>query len=389
MSDNRIKVWVQAFKDRPTLMLQWHDPITGKRKSKSAGTSDPDEAETARADHEADLNHGRYQEVENASWTRFRERFEEEYVAGGRPNTRRNYRNGLDLFERLCGPKILRGVTERTLSAFVAGMRKEPCRGRVGMAASSMAVYLQYLRTSLRWAVEQKLLASCPKFPRVKPPARHPQPIAAESFERMLAKAEDLPTRAYLLCGWRAGLRLGEAFSLEWGETEAAPYVDLARNRIIIPAAFAKAVKDQWVPLDPVLRAALEALPRHGRKVFRFLGRDGRPIKQDTMSDRVVALARRAGVRLTMHALRKGFGCRYADKVPAQVLQKLMRHANIKTTMDYYANVDAAVEAAVLGQTVQPDPQRNDSRNTQGEAAAAPKSTGGANPSQDSASVAS
>jgi hypothetical protein len=50
-----------------------------------------------------------------------------------------------------------------------------------------------------------------------------------------------------------------------------------------------------------------------------------------------------------MHSLRKGFGCRYASHVPAQVLQKLMRHANIKTTMDYYANVDAAVEAAVLG----------------------------------------
>jgi hypothetical protein len=31
-----------------------------------------------------------------------------------------------------------------------------------------------------------------------------------------------------------------------------------------------------------------------------------------------------------------------------QVLQRLMRHANIKTTMDYSANVDAAVEKAIL-----------------------------------------
>jgi hypothetical protein len=48
-----------------------------------------------------------------------------------------------------------------------------------------------------------------------------------------------------------------------------------------------------------------------------------------------------------MHSQRKGFGCRYAGKVPAQVLQKLMRHRNIRTTMDFYANVDDAVEAAV------------------------------------------
>jgi integrase len=103
----------------------------------------------------------------------------------------------------------------------------------------------------------------------------------------------------------------------------------------------------------------LLSLPRHGKKVFRWISsRTHRPLKADTISDRVVRLAKKAGVRLTMHTLRKGFGCRYAGKVPAQVLQKLMRHRRIKTTMDYYANVDDAVMEAVLG------PQRNTSRNT-------------------------
>jgi integrase len=69
-------------------------------------------------------------------------------------------------------------------------------------------------------------------------------------------------------------------------------------------------------------------------------------------------VARQAGVKLTMKSLRKGFGCRYAGKVPAQVRQKLMRHSNIAITMDYYANVDDAVEEAVLG------PRRNTSRNS-------------------------
>jgi hypothetical protein len=50
-----------------------------------------------------------------------------------------------------------------------------------------------------------------------------------------------------------------------------------------------------------------------------------------------------------MKSLRHGFGCRYAARVPAQVLQKLMRHASIKTTTDYYTNVDDAAIAAVLG----------------------------------------
>jgi hypothetical protein len=46
--------------------------------------------------------------------------------------------------------------------------------------------------------------------------------------------------------------------------------------------------------------------------------------------------------------------------VSAQVLQKIMRHASIKTTMDFYANVDEAAEEAILG------PRRNGKRNSPG-----------------------
>jgi integrase len=361
MHEKRVTVWVQQFKDRKSLMLQWIDPDTGKRKSRSAETDDPGQAEKARGDLEYELNHGKYQEVSRMTWERFRELFEEEYVSGLRPNTQRNHRNTLDLFEELCGPKQLRGITERTLSVFVAGMRKRKTRGREGMAPSSMAVRLEFLHTALSWAVGQKLLPSVPQFPAVRVPKKDPQPVAEEAFERLLARAPDANMRAYLLCGWRAGLRLEEAYLLEWEPTDAAPWVDLANDRIVLPAELVKGVRDQWVPLDPELRRELEALPRHGKRVFRFIdtrkGRGG-PISAGGVSDRVARLAKKAGVRLTMKSLRRGFGCRYAAKVPAQVLQKLMRHARIKTTMDYYANVDDAAMEAVLG------PQRNSSRNT-------------------------
>jgi integrase len=179
------------------------------------------------------------------------------------------------------------------------------------------------------------------------------------SFEKLFDKAEgDANMQAYLLCGWLAGLRLSEAAALEWEETTLAPWLDLANDRIILPAEMVKAVEDQWLPLDPVLKAALERLPRHGRKVFRFFGPRGEAVSRSAISDRIVALAKKAGVRLTMHSLRKGFGCRYAGKVSAHVLQRLMRHANIATTMAYYANIDAAVEEAVLGQ------KRNSLRNS-------------------------
>jgi integrase len=360
--DRRIHVWVQAFKDREELVLQWHDPDTGKRRSKSAGTSHRGLAEMKATELAYELNHGLHQEASRMSWEKFRELFEAEYVSSCRANTRQNYRYALDHFEAICQPGRLGAITTRTVSAFAVGLRELPGRRRGSkMAPATVAVWLEFLRTALNWAREQKMITEAVKFPRVDVPETKPRPVAVEAFERLIEKAPDAQTRAYLLCGWLAGLRLHEAFLLEWDETDEAPYLDLAGRRIVLPARFAKGKRDQWVPLDPVLEEALAQLPRRGKCVFHFTTRRGQPISQKTMTGRIVRLAHKAGVKLTMHTLRKGFGCRHAGKVPAQVLQKLMRHRDIKTTMDYYANIDDAVMGAILGD----NRQRNTSRNTE------------------------
>src|SRR5579871_814651 len=99
MPDNRVTAWVQHFKDRTSLMLQWLDPDTGQRKSRSAKTNDPKEAEKARADLEYELNHGQYQEASKLDWNRFRELFEAEYLPGLRTRSQEKYVTVLDVFE--------------------------------------------------------------------------------------------------------------------------------------------------------------------------------------------------------------------------------------------------------------------------------------------------
>src|SRR5262245_28105724 len=169
MSETRVKVWVQRFKDRPHLVLQWTDPDTGKRKSKSAGTADEKLAEARRVDLEADLNNNRHQEASRMSWERFRQLFEEEYVGALRPGTRKVYANTLNLFERVCNPGSLRSITQRTVSSFAAGLRKEPgnVKGQ-GMQPGTVKVRLQFLHTALSWAAGQGLIPRCPAFPAVK-----------------------------------------------------------------------------------------------------------------------------------------------------------------------------------------------------------------------------
>src|SRR4051812_45854767 len=104
MSDKRVRVWGQRFAGRPNLMLQWLDPETGRRKSKSAGTDDPQAASQARADLEYELNHGKHRGGSRLSWEAFREAFEAEFLPGKRPGTQTNYRTTLEAFEQICNP---------------------------------------------------------------------------------------------------------------------------------------------------------------------------------------------------------------------------------------------------------------------------------------------
>ncbi len=382
MSDKRIVVWVQRFTDRTNLMLLWNDP-GGRRRSKSAGTADPAEAERKRADLEYELNHGKHLGASRMTWGRFRELFEEEYLPNLRPRSRDKYREMLSIFEETARPGLLRSVNERTLAAFLTGMRQRKVRGRVGLAPYTMKVYLQMLHKALNYAVEQKLLPECPDFPSVKVPRRKPQPVPEELFERLLAKAPSEEWRVLLLTAWLAGLRAGEVHALRWEAGDEAPYPDYGRGRIVLPAGFVKAGEDQWVPLDRGLQRALEALPKDGPHVFPLVARHGRRMALDTLCSRARRLAARAGVKLSLHPLRRGFGCRHAGRVPAQVLQKLMRHASIQTTMDYYANVDAAVEEAVRGPQVSSTvytPPAAEKRAAEGVDATPPPATDSASP---------
>jgi len=63
-------------------------------------------------------------------------------------------------------------------------------------------------------------------------------------------------------------------------------------------------------------------------------------------------MAKQAGVRLSMHRLRKGFGCRAAKQLGkgnAPILHTLMRHSSMQVTMDFYASVDDVLQEAIRG----------------------------------------
>jgi integrase len=290
-------------------------------------------------------------------WQSFRQSFEQEYLAHQRERTREKALMVLDIFEQSCRPATIQDVTERTTSAFAAALASRPVRrgktatGKVGLAPWSIRNYLAVLRTALRWAERQKLIPHAPKLPEIKVPKLRPKPVEEEDWQALIASAPDERWKAYLLCGWYGGLRLSEARHLRRTPSDEYPWLDLRTDRIILPARFVKSDEDQWVPLHPTLRAALTELPDQGDELFDFRHRrTGEPLSRNGITSRVLKMAARAGVRLSMHRLRKGFGCRIAQQLGrgnAPVLHRLMRHSSMQVTMEFYASTDPILHEAI------------------------------------------
>lgn len=353
MAEQRIEVWVQNRKDRRHLQLEWHDQDTGRRRSAvtSPATNDLKEAERQRVLLEEALNTGRYGRDSRIGWPEFREAYEREYLSHLRFNTREKWAIVANVFEQETRVERLRQVNARWLSDFAWRLRSRVTpAGKRGLEPVTIHNYLVALKTALVWARSQGLMREVPPFPKIKVPKKKPQPISPEDYRKLVAAAPSADWRAFFLCGWWAGLRLSEVRLMAWTPSDVQPWLDLDGNRVVLPAKFVKADEDQSMPLHPELRAALEELPRDDPRVFPFRSVNGEYKGRHAVCNHVARIARKAGVRLSMHRLRKGFGCRVAKQLGkgnAPVLHTLMRHKSMQITMDYYVNITDALQDVI------------------------------------------
>lgn len=325
----RTKVYVCRFGDRSTLQLQWRDPETRRLKTRSAKTDNEKAAEQAAKELEYELNHGLHVEPSKVTWERFVELFEEEHLGGLRPRSAEKYVEVLDSFEKAMSPTRLSDVTDRTLSRYVVALRER------GASPATVQTHLVHMKAALSWGVEQKFLIEMPKVPRVNVPDKLPHKISDEDFRKLLDACPSDMWRAFLLAAWYTGMRRNELLAMTWFD------VDFEGERITVQAETSKGKRDDWIPMHSELATLLRGLQRESGRVFEF-GCTPRRV-----TGRFAVIANRAGVECSLHDLRRSFGSRYAPHVPAPVLQRLMRHRNIQTTLKFYANVDDSLHAAI------------------------------------------
>jgi integrase len=200
--------------------------------------------------------------------------------------------------------------------------------------------------------------------------------ITGEEFDRMLAAVPkvigDDPAivetwKRYLRGLWLSGLRLGESLELYWDRDDRL-CVDLSGKRpmLRIPAPLEKGKQDRQLPIAPDFFEFLQEIPEAERtgRVFRPGRRchTGERLVDDRIGRLVSKIGEKAGVKVwthpvsgnvkyaSAHDLRRSFGFRWAMKVMPAVLQQMMRHENIDTTMEFYVGRDAEATADEIWQ---------------------------------------
>ena len=101
MAESDIRVSIIKYPDRRHWVMRYIDPVTGKQKARSTGTTNRREADRAAAKWQAELQEGRYQAPTKIPWEEFRERYESEKVSSLADNTAVAVSSAFNHLERL------------------------------------------------------------------------------------------------------------------------------------------------------------------------------------------------------------------------------------------------------------------------------------------------
>jgi integrase len=373
---------VNRFPDRSTFQLQWVDPVTGKRKTKSSGVTDTGKARD-RKDAEAKareleqlLRRGVAAIPSELSWDSFRERYEKEHAAGLAKSTTDKIGTVCNLIEEHLTPRRLFDVTDERISRLVAILREKK------KSESTIKSYMGQLKAMLNWAVWQKLLPECPTIPKAhrakKSRGASPmkgRPITGEEFDRMIATIplvvgeKNAPAwRRYLRGLWVSGLRLTESLELYWDRDDklhpVLPQPGKGLPVLRVLAELEKGHSDRLLPIAPEFAMFLVETPEAARSGPVFVLPKQKFKSVDACAEwagKIVSkIGRKAGVIVrtdpadprkkkyaSAHDLRRSFGDRWAARVMPAVLMELMRHESIETTLRYYVGANAERTAEV------------------------------------------
>jgi integrase len=373
------KVYVKRVAGKRYLQLAWIDPDTGMERRRSAGTGRMRDAiETAK---QLELTMDRGVSIDGVTWPYFCERYKAEHIAGLKPRSRGDWSTLKDAIDNYLKPVFLSELNAESISRFKLALKSDKRHPR---NSDTVAKYLRTLRTALKWAANLRMIHEAPhiSMPRQTRSGRtmKGRPITERELQVMIehiaegliatrkTKSQRLNiTRAAIASWehalwvfWYSGIRLSELPCLYWDDPDKLCVVDLDGERPMLRfhQELEKGNRDRLCPMPPDLADYLRNIHPDRRKgrVATPIKYDGKPASVNTVCKVIGAIGKAARVVVSTkpvkyastHDLRRSFGTRWAPRVQPAVLQKMMRHKHISTTMEFYVEIDANDLADVI-----------------------------------------
>lgn len=314
----------------------------GRRRSKKMGAKST--AEKYRRKVEAELALGLCSTGKpRTKWADFRSRFEGIARATRAVGTFLEYRRSLDAYERLMHPVYVDSIATADVDLFTSKRLEDRQIGvneggeLPQLSPASVNKDLRALKVAFRKAHQWGMIPTLPVFTMLREPERDPYFIDDAAFKALYDASDALARpagRRYpaadwwkaLLCfAYMTGWRIGEILDLRRVD------VDLETGIATVDAESTKGRRTARVELHPVVVDHLRAIVEFQPLVFDW------PHHERTLWADFKSLKDAAGLKFpgAFHRLRFGFANANVDALPADLLQRLMRHQAASTTRRY------------------------------------------------------
>ncbi|NAY90465.1 tyrosine-type recombinase/integrase [Muricauda sp. JGD-17] len=245
----------------------------------------------------------------------------------------------------------LKGYSPNTIAAYMSALKLFHLKTGVTYWNSLSNIEIHrvcfdfFSHKKMSYAAQKQMLGSLVlfyrlMFDRVLPvenlrPSRKsfkiPVVLAKKEVEAMLERTSNLKHKAILATLYALGLRSGELLNL------ALNHLDGERKTVSIYGA--KGKKDRQVMFPLALKQLLRKYYMEYRpKVYLFEGRDNGQYTASSLLNVVKSAAKRAQIKkvVTPHTLRHSFATHLLENgTDIRIIQKLLGHKSIKTTMIY------------------------------------------------------
>lgn len=282
-----------------------------------------------------------------------------------RPRTLLWYREALRQFETFVGSDTpASNITTRTIDSYRLALKRR------GLAVESINNYLRAVQGLVTWAADREYLPRRPKVEFAKKDVMPPKPaITPEDFEKLMEAANQetplllqLRARAILSLLFDCGMRASELCAARWADIS---HIEIdGRPAHLLKIEGAKRGGYRYCIISEYawqhITAYREELARpHGRgyrkkgqePVTLFVGRYFGPMTVSSLQRLCYRLAARSNVKLSPHALRRGFATEFLNNSGGEAIDLLMKLGGWKSRemVEVYAQVRTQTLARAAG----------------------------------------